>query len=141
MNRVLIGLLVLLVFFVVMRAPALSLTYYQDEYKAVMGAEQTLKEAGSIFLHPPLQALLFRFDAIVFGSELMRVLPLLFGIVSALLLFLVVKRRIDTRAAFFSVFLYAASFYGIWSSLMIDVDGAILPTFFLLALYAYDRFM
>lgn len=69
----------------------------------------------------------------------MRVMPLLVGLISAVLLFFVVRRRFDESTALWSVFLYSISFYGVWSSLMLDTDGAILPALFLAALYCYDR--
>lgn len=132
----LIGLLIL---FVVVRLPGLGAPYHQDEFKTAIAAESSLSEAGAFLTHPPLTALLFRADARIFGGEHLRAMPLLFGFVSALLLFFIIRRRSDDRAALWSVFLYAISFYGVWSSLMLDTDGAILPAAFLLALYCYDR--
>lgn len=131
----LIGLLFL---FILVRLPGLSVPYHQDEFKTAIVTEAGLSEASAFLTHPPLTALLFRTDALVFGGENMRIMPLLFGFLSAVLLFAVVRRRFSERAALWSVFLYAISFYGIWSSLMLDTDGAILPALFLAALYCYD---
>src|SRR3989344_6691723 len=136
MRFLLIGLLLL---FIVVRLPGLSTPYQQDEFKTAIAAETSLSKASTFLTHPPLTALLFRVDALVFGGGNMRFMPLLFGLISAILLFCVVRRRFDDRAALWSVFLYSISFYGIWSSLMLDTDGAILPTLFLSALYCYDR--
>lgn len=133
---ILIGLLVV---FVAVRVPGLSMPYQQDEFKTAIAVETSLSAASTFLTHPPLTAVLFRVDALVFGGEHMRVMPLLFGLISAILLFCVVRRRFNERAALWSVFLYTVSFYGIWSSLMLDTDGAILPTLFLTALYCYDR--
>ncbi|MFA5942656.1 MAG: glycosyltransferase family 39 protein [Candidatus Paceibacterota bacterium] len=133
---VLIGLLIL---FVAVRLPGLSTPYQQDEFKTAIAAESGLSEASTFLTHPPLTAVLFRADALVFGGEHMRVMPLFFGLISAVLLFFVVRRRFDERAALWAVFLYTISFYGIWSSLMLDTDGAILPALFIAALYCYDR--
>jgi len=132
----LVGLLIL---FVAVRLPGLSVPYQQDEFKTAIAAEAGLSEASAFLTHPPLTALIYRADALVFGGEHMRIIPLLFGFISAILLFYVVRRRFNERVALWSVFLYAVSFYGIWSSLMLDTDGAILPTLFLAALYFYDR--
>ena len=133
---ILIGLLIL---FVVVRLPGLSSPYQQDEFKTAIAVESSLSAASTFLTHPPLTALLYRADALVFGGTHMRVMPLLFGFLSAVLLFCVVRRRFDYRTALWSVFLYSISFYGVWSSLMLDTDGAILPTLFLAALYCYDR--
>ena len=132
----LIGLLIL---FVLVRLPGLAVPYQQDEFKTAIAAEQSLSEASAFLAHPPLTAVLLRSDAIVFGGGNLRVMPLLFGLISAILLFCVMKRRFNERAGLWSVFLYSISFYGIWSSLMLDTDGAILPALFLSALYCYDR--
>ena len=132
----LIGLLIL---FVVVRLPGLSVPYQQDEFKTAIAAEAGLSEASSFLTHPPLTAFLLRADALVFGGENLRIMPLMFGFISAVLLFFVVRRRFDERAAMWALFLYAVSFYGVWSSLMLDTDGAILPTLFLATLYCYDR--
>jgi hypothetical protein len=142
LSRFTIPLLVLalLALFLVVRLPGLSVSYHQDEYKAAITASESLAEASVGLLHPPLLALLLRLDAVLFGGDSMRVLPLLFGLGSAVLLYLVVRRRAGETAARWSLALYTVSFYSIWASLMVDVDGAILPFFFLLSLYAYDRF-
>jgi hypothetical protein len=139
--RLPVALLILLLLFLVVRLPGLSIAYHQDEYKAAITASESLAEASLGLLHPPLLALLLRLDAILFGGDAMRVLPLLFGVASAVLFYLVLRRRIGETAARWSLALYAISFYGIWASLMVDVDGAILPFFFLLSLYAYDQFL
>lgn len=134
----LVGLLFL---FVLVRLPGLSTPYHQDEFKTAIATETSLANASAFLTHPPLTAILYRTDAIIFGGENMRAMPLLFGLISAILLFYVVRRRFDERAALWSVFLYSVSFYGVWSSLMLDTDGAILPALFLSALYCYDRVM
>ena len=76
----------------------------------------------------------------VFGEDYFRIFPLLFSIASAILLYVVVRRRTDKRTALWSLFLFTICFYNILGSLMPDVDGAILPFFFLLCVYLYDRF-
>jgi len=136
MRLILSGLLIL---FILVRLPGLSTPYHQDEFKTAIAAEASLSEASAFLTHPPLTALLFRADAVVFGGTNLRLLPLFFGLISVGLLFLVVRRRFDEHAALWAVFLYTFSFYGVWSSLMLDTDGAILPTLFLTALYCYDR--
>lgn len=132
-------LLGLLSLFILLRLPGLDIPYQQDEFKNVVAAEAGLAEASNFFFHPPLTALLLRADAVLFGGEYMRVLPLCFGVLSALLLFAVVRRRFDEPTALASLALYTVGFFGIWASLMIDTDGAILPTLFLGAVYCYDR--
>ena len=130
----------LLILFVLVRLPGLSTPYHQDEFKNVLALQGTADGAGEFITHPPLWNLLFRTGIEVVGGDHARLIPLFFGFLSVLLLYLVVRRRFEERAALWAVFLYAVSFYGIWSSLMVDVDGAVLPVFFLAAASCFDRF-
>lgn len=139
----LVGLLVL---FVLLRLPGVGMPYQQDEFKSVVAAESGLQGASNFHSHPPLTAILLTADATIVGGIYgtsgtygMRLMPLLFGLLSAIFLFAVVRRRFDERAAFASLFFYSIAFYGIWASLMIDTDGAILPALFLAVVYSYDR--
>ncbi len=138
-KKVRILLISILVVFALVRIPGLPTSYYQDEFKNVVASETSLAAASEFFTHPPLTALLMRTDAVLFGGSAMRMLPLFFGVLSAVLLFIVVRRRFDERTALWSVALYTVSFYGVWASLMVDTDGAILPTLLLASVYCYDR--
>lgn len=137
-KKIILSLGAILVLFIALRMPLVQLSYYQDEVKTAAASEISLAAASALLTHPPLTALLFRADALVFGGTNMRVLPLLFGLLSALLLFVVARKRYTEHAALWATGLYAVVFYGVWASLMVDTDGAILPTLFLAALYCYD---
>jgi len=130
--------IVLFILFLALRLPGLSLPYHQDEWKLVL-ASTSAERAGSFFAHPPLTQLFFRLDRALFGPEAMRFLPFGFSIASAWLLFVILRRRWDEKTALMSLALSGVVFYGVWASLQLDTDGAILPFFFLLALYFYDR--
>ncbi len=129
----------LLVLFTLVRLPGIDLPYHQDEWKNV-SASRNVTDAGLFFAHPPLQQMIFVAAHKVLGDDYMRVFPLLFGLGTALLLFLAVRRRLGEKAAFWSLGLFLICYYNIYASLMPDFDGSGLPFFFLLALYAYDRF-
>lgn len=131
-------ILIALVFFA-LRLPGLSLPYHQDEWKNV-SASATVESAGRFFAHPPLMQMLFVASREIFGENGMRLFPLSFSIVSGALLFAVVRRRAGKTAATWALFLFTVCFYNVLGSLMADVDGAVLPLFFLLAVYAYDKF-
>lgn len=136
-----IAFIVIIVFiFLGFRMPGIHLPYHQDEWKNV-SASSTASGAGSFFAHPPLMQMIFVADNFIFGSDNMRIIPFLFSVASALLLYFVVRDRIDKRTAMWSVGLFSICFYGILGSLSPDVDGAILPLFFLLAVYGYDKFL
>ncbi|MBI2100019.1 MAG: glycosyltransferase family 39 protein [Candidatus Vogelbacteria bacterium] len=132
------ALIILLAIFLLLRLPGLSLPYHQDEWKNVHAAELGGAATSGLY-HPPLTQLLLKAGVAVFGADHLRLLPLFFSVIAAWLLFEVMRRRASDHAAWLAVFLYAISFYGVWSSLQIDTDGAILPVFFLLAVYLYDR--
>ena len=65
-----------------------------------------LRGAGDFFAHPPLMQMIFVADNFIFGGDNMRVVPFLFSIASAVLLYFVVRNRIDKRAAAWSVGLF-----------------------------------
>lgn len=128
----------LLFVFVALRLPGLSLPYHQDEWKT--GELVRSHIVGALSGHPPLTELMYRGTGALIGSDNLRLAPLVFGILSAILLYAVVRRRAGVYAAFAALALYAVCMYGVFASLMIDTDGAVLPTLFLIAVYAYDRF-
>lgn len=133
-----IVLILLLVLFIALRLFGLSLPYHQDEWKNV-SASETLYTAGSFFAHPPLQSFLFVSSRALFGIDSMRIVPFLFSIFSAILLFFVLKRRNGQHSALWAFGLFAICIYGVWGSLMVDVDGSILPFLFLLSVFCYDE--
>ncbi|MHB1086405.1 MAG: glycosyltransferase [Minisyncoccota bacterium] len=128
----------LLAAFVAIRAPGLDLPYHQDEWKNAEMVRSGI--SGSLSAHPPLMEAIYRWSGDMFGAGNLRMMPLVFGVMSAFLLYLVVKRRANITAAIIATALYTVSAYSVLASLMLDMDGTILPTFFLAALYAYDRF-
>ncbi len=128
---------IVLIFFA-LRLPGLDLPYHQDEWKNV-NLSSSVEIAGRFFTHPPLMQMTFVAAYKVFGIEWFRIFPLLFSIGSLILLYLVVRHRADSRAGLWAVGLLAVCAYNIQGSLSPDVDGAILPFFFLLAIYVYDR--
>jgi glycosyltransferase involved in cell wall biosynthesis len=130
--------LILLAAFIAIRLPGLSLPYHQDEWK--MGEIMRSHMVGGLAAHPPLSELTYRGTANIVGADNMRITPLLFGVASLLFLYAVVRRRVGGLAALIAAGLYTLSTYSVFSSLMIDVDGALLATVLLFAVYAYDRF-
>lgn len=126
--------------FVALRVFGVHLPYHQDEWKNV-SASKTVAGAGSFFAHPPLMQMIFVAGNFIFGEDYMRVLPLLFSIVSLFLLYFVIRNRLGKKEALWSAVLFSICFYNILGSLSPDVDGAILPFLFLVAVFAYDKFL
>jgi len=84
---------------------------YHQDEWKNVSASSTVVGAGSFFAHPPLMQMIF-----VAGNFILD-------------------------DALWSVALFSLCFYNILGSLSPDVDGAILPFFFLSAVYAYDKSM
>lgn len=127
-----------LVLFGLWRLAGLTLPYHQDEWKTVSGLALGAAGASGLY-HPPLTQLIYRAGYALLGPNYLRVLPLFFSLLSAWLLWLILKKRFDWQVATVGLFLFTTAFYSVWASLMIDTDGAILPAFFLLTVFAYDR--
>jgi len=133
-----VAFVALIVLFLAVRIPGVSLPYHQDEWKTAWALKT---ETGlSSLHHPPLTQIFFNIDGALFGADHLRIFPLLISIIVAILLFVVTKNRVGTKNAFFSLGLFTVCAYSVFASLMVDTDGAILPVFFLLAVYFYDKF-
>src|SRR3989344_827498 len=140
-KKVFTALLVLLALFVLIRLPGIDLPYHQDEWKNV-AASHDIESAGKFFAHPPFQQMMYVFANEVLGDDGMRFLPLIFAVGSAILLFLLLyDLYVSKYVATWGSALYLLCFYSVWGSLMVDVDGSVLPFFFLLAFYTYNRFV
>lgn len=137
-KREVIAMLILLALFVGIRLPGVELPYHQDEAK--IGDLVRYNQIGALDAHPPLSELTWRKVGALTGPDNLRVIPLIFATISAVLLYAVVRRRAGIVAARVALGVYAVSMFGVFASLMVDTDGAILPTYFLLAVYLYDRF-
>ncbi len=134
-----ITVLFLIILFFVIRLPGISLPYHQDEFKLAMALQKGGSEMWNyLFFHPPLEGLSLYFDNLVFGNEYLRLLPLLISVFSAIFIFVYVKKYFNKRTAYISLAFFSLCFYSVWSSLMVDVDGAIMPFFFILSIWSYD---
>ncbi len=92
--------------------------------------------------HPPLGITLYFINTALFGVTPMgmRLVPLIFGIGVLCVTYLLSKRMYDRRTAILTLVLLAFSFYPVWSSLYIDIDGSILLFFITSSIYCYFRF-
>lgn len=109
--------------------------YHQDEYKWVYYASPETP-AGAV-PHPPLTEFIYKKLGPVVGDNNFRLIPTFFGLVNLLLIFVLIRKIFDTRTALWSTFLFTISFYSVLASLTVDVDGAIMPFFFLLMMIGY----
>lgn len=119
--------------FLAIRLPGLHLPYHQDERKAVVGYSSW----SSGTPHPPLTRTIFASDATIFGYDNFRAMFLVFGIANLILLWHFVSGRFGRGAAAWSALFFAVAYYSVLGSLMTEMDGQVLPFFFLLSLIAY----
>jgi 4-amino-4-deoxy-L-arabinose transferase-like glycosyltransferase len=118
--------------------PGIDLPYHQDEWKNI-ASSATADNAGTFFAHPPLMQIAFVASYNIFGEDYSRLFPLFFSILTGILIFIVVKKRLGQDSAFWSLGLFTLCFYSILGSLQPDVDGSIIPLFLLTSIYAYDK--
>ena len=132
-----VWLVVLAVFFVILRLPAVHHPYHQDEYKWPMYANPAISAPGAV-VHPPLAELVYRELGPAVGYDNFRFIPFAFGLINLFLIFYLSKLIFNSsKIAFWTAFLFAVSFYSILASLMVDVDGAVMPAFFLIMSIGY----
>ncbi len=139
-NRLYFGALVgLVALFVILHVSGLNIPYHQDEYKWVLYSHPELVPPGTV-PHPPLTELVY---GKVFGpwagDNNFRLIPAGFGLLNLFLLFYLVKIVFDKKTALWATGLYAASFFSLLATLMVDVDGAVMPTFFLIMCIGYFK--
>ncbi len=127
---------VILFLFVAVRLSGLDLPYHQDEQKYVARGVSLLG-TGVTSGHPPLLGIIMTAAGFFFGDAFFRLMPFLFGVGSFLLLYALMRTLFDNKTALWAGFLYAISPYGVWASLMVDVDGAVLPFFAFAAFLFY----
>src|SRR3989344_1836556 len=128
----------ILVAFFVFRVPALHSPYHQDEYKWVLYSHPEIIPPGTV-PHPPLTEFIYTKIGPVFGDDNFRTIPLIFGTINLFLIFYLAKLIFDKKTAYWSVTLFATSFYSVLSNLTVDVDGSVMPFFFLILAISYFK--
>lgn len=131
-------LFIIFAIFLLIRLPGLDLPFHQDEGKWA-GIVNPASNKINGLPHPPLTGLLLGYPAKLLGVDNLRMVPLTFGIFSLLLLYFFVRKRFGIREANWSAFFFVIVFYSVWASLMIDTDGQILPTLFLISLILFYK--
>ncbi|MFH0804152.1 MAG: hypothetical protein V1896_00945 [Candidatus Zambryskibacteria bacterium] len=138
--------IVLLAIFAVLRLPAIHSPYHQDEYKWVQYAHPEITLPGTV-PHPPLTEFIYaKTLGPLLGDSNFRFIPLIFSVANLFLIFYLAKIIFDpldklraSKTAFWTAFLFVTSFYSVLASLMVDVDGAIMPMFFLIMAIGYFK--
>ena len=131
-------LCLIFVAFLCLHLPGIHIPYHQDEYKWVEYSHPEIIPPGSV-PHPPLTELIYTKIGPLVGDDNFRLIPFFFGIFNFFLLFYLVKIIFNKRTAFWAVSLFTISFYSLLASLTVDVDGAVMPFFFLLMCIGYFK--
>ncbi len=125
--------------FLAIRLPAIDIPYHQDEYKWVQYSHPEILPPGTV-PHPPLTEFIYTRLGPILGDNNFRVIPILFSTINFFLLFYLARTIFDKRTAFYIVGFFAVMFYSVLASVMVDVDGAIMPFFLLLLSIGYFKF-
>jgi len=121
--------------FIGIRVPALSQVYHQDEYKWAQIVDPVYGLQGTI-PHPPLAEMAYHVWGNVFGFENLRGLPLLISVINLLLAFALVRRWFGKNSAGWTALLLLITTSSVLASVQVDIDGALLPFWSLLAFWA-----
>jgi hypothetical protein len=128
----------LIVVFIATRFLAFDLIYHQDEYKWARIVDPQF-EMGLESDHPPLVAALYKITGLTFGFDNLRLLPIAVSILNVILVYLIARKMYGKGAALCTLGVLSVSVYYLIATTMIDIDGALLPFFGLLAIFAYLR--
>jgi hypothetical protein len=128
----------ILIVFIGLHFFGLGQPYHQDEYKWVQYSHPEIVPPGTV-PHPPLTEFIYTKIGPIVGDMNFRVIPFIFGIFNFFLLFYLVKYLFDKKTAFIAITIFTFSFYSLLASLMVDVDGAVMPFFLLLLSIGYFK--
>ena len=112
-----------------------------DKEKAESYFAEKFNTIDSIAHHPPLGMALFTASAALLGKHTysFRIIPLIFGLISIILIYLIAGMIYSKKTAIYSAALYAAAFYPVLSSLQTDLHGSIQTALFLTAAYFFFK--
>ena len=129
---------IVFLFFIFTHISGIDSPYHQDEYKWVFYSHPELTPPGTV-PHPPLTEFIYTRLGPIVGDFNFRLIPFFFGILNFFLLFYLTKIIFNKKTALWTVSLFTISFYSLLASLMVDVDGALIPFFFLLMAIGYFK--
>lgn len=119
--------------FLILRLGDIFRTLSKDEATWVMGAFN-YHSFFDWLIHPPLGIGLISAWYDLVGMVGMRFLPLAFSVIVFVLLWWFLQRNMDEKTTFWSLLLYSVLHYAVIAGQLLDVDGAILASVYLLAI-------
>ncbi len=131
-------LIIIIAVFTVLLFLGVHQIYHQDEYswiRVVMGIN------GAKSPHPPMFEGLLRAYSGIFGFNNLRFIPLFFAAWNALLIYFISKKLTGKSIiGLLAASLFVFNTYSLIAGLQLDIDGALLPFFVLLAYLAHIHF-
>jgi hypothetical protein len=89
--------------------------------------------------HLPLGLMVYKVSSLIFGLNdfAIRIVPIVFGIFSFLLIYSFARKHSDERTALIAISIYTLMFWPYLSNVQIDMDGSILQFLVLCAVYMF----
>ncbi len=125
--------------------------YFSSKYFLTYGAKPMTEELSHPYFsslgffpaiphHPPLSMSLFFISNLFFdGAFAFRIIPIIFGTLSIILIYLVAELQYGKKAGIIAAILGAFGFYHILASVQLDQHGSIHFFFFLISIYSILR--
>jgi hypothetical protein len=134
--------LLLLLLAILVRIIGLNSILYVDESMwALEMIDYKYSSTPKYIPHPPVSLWIYKFFTDIFGLQTwsLRLIPLLFGLLTICLTYLMAKENYNTKTALFSLFLISFSFWHILASLQVDMDGSILSFMYIAVFYFFIK--
>jgi len=132
-------ILILIVAFFIRLIGINTVIYGDEAYWSIEMQNYHYLSLGKLIPHPPVSLTFYKLFTDIFGIKtyVLRLVPLIFGLATILIVYIISKKHYNKKAAYISIGLMALSFWHILASLQIDMDGSILSFIFALNILAY----
>ncbi len=118
-----------------------DLLYQEESTWGIALRDASGYEGASAYIpHPPLGIMIFKIMTAIFGIGLIRMVPIIFGIINILLVYKIAKEHFGEKAAFYAAGLMLFSFWHFVASLQVDMEGSILTFMLIMTFWAYLKY-
>lgn len=117
---------------------SLDQPYHHDEYKWVLASDPASGMPAETIPHPFFGRFVYHHLGELAGYDNVRIVPILFSLITLTLMFLYVRRRYSLEAAILVCASYVISFYALLASVQIDIDGTFLPLALMLVVWGIE---
>jgi 4-amino-4-deoxy-L-arabinose transferase-like glycosyltransferase len=143
-NR-LFWIIMIIILAIAIRMFGVGLELFSDENvwaETVINSPHLINQPELYIPHPPLAVLGYIATTSMFGLVPLgfRIFPLMVGVISIIVVYLFSSELYDRKTGLITSLLMAITFYPIWASLYVDVDGNLLLLFTVLTVFSYFKF-